>query len=139
VEDTISILRGLKERYEVHHGCASRTVRWWPPRCWPTATSPTGSCPTRPSTWSTRGRPVAHRDRFHAGGADEITRRILQLEIEREALKKETDAASGSPTKLEEELAQLQEKAKRLREQWEREKAAIEKPRQLRAVSRRSS
>ena len=51
VEDTISILRGLKERYEVHHGVqASPTARWSARRCSPTATSPTASCPTRPST-----------------------------------------------------------------------------------------
>src|SRR5439155_18408428 len=64
---------------------------------------------------------------------DEITRRILQLEIEREALRKETDAASRERlTKLEKELTGLQEQARTLRAQWEAEKAAIEKPRQLR-------
>src|SRR4029450_13556916 len=58
---------------------------------------------------------------------------ILQLEIEREALKKETDAASRDRlAKLEEELGRLQAEAKTLREQWEREKTAIERPRQLR-------
>ena len=56
VEDTIAILRGLKERYEVHHGSGSRTPRWSPPRPSVTATSPTGSSPTRRSTWSTRRR-----------------------------------------------------------------------------------
>jgi ATP-dependent Clp protease ATP-binding subunit ClpB len=50
VEDTISILRGLKEKYEVHHGVRIPTARWWPRRRSRTATSPTGSCPTRPST-----------------------------------------------------------------------------------------
>src|SRR5439155_12524678 len=64
---------------------------------------------------------------------DEITRRILQLEIEREALGKETDAASRERlTKLEKELTGLQEQARTLRAQWEAEKAAIEKPRQRR-------
>ena len=52
VEDTIAILRGLKERYEVHHGVETRPSSPRPP-C-RTATSPTGSCPTRPSTSSTR-------------------------------------------------------------------------------------
>ena len=56
VPDTIAILRGLKERYEVTTACASRTTRSWPPRCCRTGTSPTGSCPTRRSTWSTRPR-----------------------------------------------------------------------------------
>jgi ATP-dependent Clp protease ATP-binding subunit ClpA len=64
---------------------------------------------------------------------DEITRRILQLEIEREALRKETDAASRDRlAKLEKELTELQGKAQTLRAQWESEKGAIERPRQLR-------
>jgi ATP-dependent Clp protease ATP-binding subunit ClpB len=64
---------------------------------------------------------------------DEITRRILQLEIEREALRKETDAASRDRlAKLEKELTERQGKAQTLRAQWESEKAAIERPRQLR-------
>ena len=56
VEDTIAILRGLKEKYEAHHGVASPTPRWSPPRRCPTATSPAASCPTRRSTSSTRRR-----------------------------------------------------------------------------------
>src|SRR5262249_56152723 len=64
---------------------------------------------------------------------DEITRRILQLEIEREALRKETDPASRERlTKLEKDLTELQDHARTLRAQWESEKGAIEKPRQLR-------
>jgi ATP-dependent Clp protease ATP-binding subunit ClpB len=64
---------------------------------------------------------------------DEITRRMLQLEIEREALKKERDAASRDRLqKIEADLAGLQQQAKTLREQWEREKGAIEKLRTLR-------
>ena len=50
VEDTISILRGLKEKYELHHGVRITDARSSPPRRSPTATSPTASCPTRPST-----------------------------------------------------------------------------------------
>jgi ATP-dependent Clp protease ATP-binding subunit ClpB len=50
VEDTISILRGIKEKYELHHGVRIRTARWWRRRRSRTATSPTGSCPTRRST-----------------------------------------------------------------------------------------
>ena len=52
VEDTISILRGLKERYEIYHGVRSTTTRSSPPRRCPRAISPTVSCPTRPSIWS---------------------------------------------------------------------------------------
>ena len=50
VEDTIAILRGLKERYEMHHNVRSRIRRSSPRRCFPTVTSPTASCPTKPST-----------------------------------------------------------------------------------------
>ena len=58
VEDTISILRGLKERYEVLPRREDpRSTRSSPRRRCPTATSPTASCPTRPSTWSTRPAP----------------------------------------------------------------------------------
>jgi len=53
-EDAISILRGLKERYENHHRCGSRTRRSWPPWSFRRATSLRASCPTRPSTWWTR-------------------------------------------------------------------------------------
>ena len=64
---------------------------------------------------------------------DEVRRRVMQLEIERTALGKETDAASRERlAKLEKELADLQAQASTMREQWEREKAAIERPRQLR-------
>jgi ATP-dependent Clp protease ATP-binding subunit ClpB len=54
VEDTISILRGLKEKYEVHHGVRISDSASSPPPPCRTATSPTASCRTRPSTWSTR-------------------------------------------------------------------------------------
>ena len=68
VEDTISILRGLKERFEVHHGVRIQdnalVARG---RCSRTATSQTAFCPTRRSTWSTRRlRDGAHRDRLDA-------------------------------------------------------------------------
>jgi hypothetical protein len=49
VQDTIAILRGLKERYQVTTRCGSRIPRWWPQRRSASVTSPTGSCPTRPS------------------------------------------------------------------------------------------
>ena len=52
VEDTISILRGLKERYEVFHGVKiTGSARSSPRQCCPIGISPTGSCPIRPSTW----------------------------------------------------------------------------------------
>ena len=50
VDDTIRILLGIKEKYEVHHGIKISTTPSWPQPPSPIATSPTGSCPTRPST-----------------------------------------------------------------------------------------
>jgi ATP-dependent Clp protease ATP-binding subunit ClpB len=134
VEDTISILRGLRERYEVHHGvrikdsalvaAAVLSDRYIADRFLPDkAIDLVDEAAARLRT---------EIDSMPAE-LDEITRRVLQLEIEREALKKETDAASRDRLgKLEEELTRLQAEAGTLRGQWEREKAAIERPRQLR-------
>jgi len=134
VEDTISILRGLRERYEVHHGvrikdsalvaAAVLSDRYIADRFLPDkAIDLVDEAAARLRT---------EIDSMPAE-LDEITRRVLQLEIEREALKKETDAASRDRLgKLDEELTRLQAEAATLREQWEREKAAIERPRQLR-------
>src|SRR5205085_8267117 len=64
---------------------------------------------------------------------DEVSRRVMQLEIEREALKKETDKASRERLeRLEKELATLREQANALRAQWEREKSGVAQHRQLR-------
>jgi ATP-dependent Clp protease ATP-binding subunit ClpB len=134
VEDTISILRGLKERYEIHHGVRIKDAAL------------VAAAVLSHRYIADRFLPDKAIDLVDEAGArlrteidsmpaelDEITRRILQLEIEREALRKETDAASRDRlAKLEKELADLQEKARELRAQWEAEKAAIEKPRELR-------
>ena len=69
VSDTIAILRGLKERYEAHHGVASATPRSSPRPCSPTATSPTAFCPTRRSTCRRGGVAAAHGDRLLAARA----------------------------------------------------------------------
>ncbi|HYS18176.1 MAG TPA: ATP-dependent chaperone ClpB [Candidatus Binatia bacterium] len=134
VEDTISILRGLKERYEVHHGVRIKDAAL------------VAAAVLSHRYIADRFLPDKAIDLIDEAAArlrteidsmpaelDEITRRILQLEIEREALRKETDAASRDRLgKLEKELADLQEKARTLRAQWESEKAAIERPRELR-------
>jgi ATP-dependent Clp protease ATP-binding subunit ClpB len=134
VEDTISILRGLKERYEVHHGVRIKDAAL------------VSAAVLSHRYISDRFLPDKAIDLVDEAAArlrteidsmpaelDEITRRILQLEIEREALRKETDAASKDRLeKLEKELSTLQAKAQTLRAQWESEKAAIERPRQLR-------
>jgi ATP-dependent Clp protease ATP-binding subunit ClpB len=134
VEDTISILRGLRERYEVHHGVRIKDAAL------------VSAAVLSHRYISDRFLPDKAIDLVDEAAArlrteidsmpaelDEITRRVMQLEIEREALRKETDAASRERLgKLEEELARLQGEAKTLRDQWEREKASIEKLRQLR-------
>jgi ATP-dependent Clp protease ATP-binding subunit ClpB len=134
VEDTISILRGLKERYEIHHGVRIKdsalvaaavlshryiTDRFLPDKAIDLVDEAAARLRTEIDSMPAE--------------LDEISRRILQLEIERNALQKESDAASRDRlVKIEQELAQAQEKFKTLREQWEREKAALERPRQLR-------
>ncbi len=134
VEDTISILRGLRERYEVHHG-----VR------------------IKDSALVAAAR-LSHRyigDRFLPDKAidlidesaarlrteidsmpaemDEISRKVLQLEIEREALKKETDSASQTRlANLEQELANKQEMLTELKTRWNAEKSAVGKLQEIR-------
>ncbi len=134
VEDTISILRGLRERYEVHHGVRIKDAAL------------VSAAVLSHRYISDRFLPDKAIDLVDEAAArlrteidsmpaelDEITRRIMQLEIEREALRKESDAASRERLgTLERELTRLQAEAKTLREQWEREKAGIERLRQLR-------
>jgi len=133
VEDTISILRGLRERYEVHHGvrikdsalvaAAMLSYRYISDRFLPDKAIDLID--------EAAARLRMEIDSMPAE-LDEIERRIRQLEIEREALKKETDP--GSRTRLENierELAGLKEERDRLRAQWEREKAAIQRVREL--------
>jgi len=128
VEDTISILRGLKERYEVHHG-----VRIQDAACIAAAVLSHRYIPDRhlPDKAIDLIDEAASRLRMEIDSKpaelDEVDRRIMQLEIEREALKKETDEASRERLqKLEKELADLREESQALRARWEREKAAIQ-------------
>jgi ATP-dependent Clp protease ATP-binding subunit ClpB len=133
VEDTISILRGLRERYEVHHGVRIKD----------TALVSAAVLSNRYIT--DRFLPDKAIDLVDEAGArlrteidskpealDEADRKVLQLEIEREALKKESDTASRDRfRKLEEELGSLRETAGRLRAQWEAEKGSIGKIRDV--------
>ncbi|MFQ5862674.1 MAG: ATP-dependent chaperone ClpB [Candidatus Brocadiales bacterium] len=135
VEDTITILRGLKERYEVHHGVRIKD-----------------SALVAAST-------LSHRyisDRFLPDKAidlideaasrlrieidsmptelDEIARKIMQLEIEREALKKEKDRASKErKARVEKQIADLKEEFNVLKAQWENEKGVIKAIQDLKA------
>lgn len=135
VEDTISILRGLKERYEVHHGVRIK------------------------DTAIIAAATLSHRyitDRFLPDKAidlmdeaasqlrmeidslpreiDEIERRILQLQIEKQALLKETDDASSQRLeKITAELAGLQDQSRAMKAHWQQEKEVIGKIRELKA------
>jgi len=128
VEDTISILRGLKERYEVHHGVRIRDAA-----CIAASTLSHRYITDRhlPDKAIDLIDEAASRLRMEIDSKpaelDEVDRHIMQLEIEREALKKEKDKASkGQLKKLEKELADLQEQSGALRTRWEQEKAAIQ-------------
>ena len=133
VEDTIAILRGLKERYEVHHGVRIRD-------------SALIAAATLSHRYiSDRFLPdkaidlideAASRLRIEIDSVpteiDETQRRIVQLEIEREALRKEKDRVSRERLeKLGQELAQLSEQRDRMRAHWEAEKKVIEEIRIL--------
>ncbi|MCS7351509.1 MAG: ATP-dependent chaperone ClpB [Anaerolineae bacterium] len=133
VEETISILRGLKERYEVHHGvritdaaviaAATLSHRYIPDRRLPDKAIDLIDEAAARLRMEMDSKPTE---------LDELDRRILQLEIEREALKKERDEASRERlAAIEREIAGLRERADALRIQWEREKAVIQKVREL--------
>src|SRR5215216_1337259 len=133
VEDTISILRGLRERYEIHHGVRIKDAA------------------------IVAAAVLSHRyitDRFLPDKAidlideaasklrmeidsmpaelDELNRRVMQLEIEREALRKEKDKASKERLdKLDKELADLKEQHTTLMARWQQEKEAIQRQRKL--------
>ncbi len=133
VEDTISILRGLKEKYEVHHGVRIKD-------------SAIVSAATLSHRYITdRFLPDKAIDLIDEAAAklrieidslpseiDEIQRRMMKLEIEREALKKEVDEASKERLKkIEQELADLKEQRDSLKAVWEREKEQIHRIRDI--------
>ncbi len=135
VEDTIAILRGLKERYEVHHGVRIKdsalvaaailsdryvTGRFEPDKAIDLIDE------------------AASRLRIEIDSMpveiDEVERRMKQLEIERAALKKETDAVSQERLeKLEQELADLRERSSGMKGHWQQEKEAIDRIRALKS------
>ena len=124
VEDTISILRGLKDRYEAHHG-----VRITDSAIIAAATLSDRYIADRflPDKAIDLIDEAAARQRMQVDSKpeelDELDRRIMQLKIEQEALKKETDAASKDRLKkLAGELAELQEKSDALTARWKAEK-----------------
>ena len=134
VEDTISILRGLKERYEVHHGVRIKdgalvaaavlsnryiTDRFLPDKAIDLIDESAARLRTEIDSMPAE--------------LDESTRRILQLEIEREALKKETDDASRERlVKIEEELFTVKKSSDALKARWQGEKDSVQKLRTTR-------
>jgi ATP-dependent Clp protease ATP-binding subunit ClpB len=127
VEETISILRGLKERYEVHHG-----VRITDPAVIAAATLSNRYIADRhlPDKAIDLIDEAASRLRTEIDSKplalDEVDREVMQLEIEREALKKERDKASKERLeRIEKELADLKERSSQLHARWQTEKEAI--------------
>jgi ATP-dependent Clp protease ATP-binding subunit ClpB len=135
VEDTISILRGLRERYEVHHGVRIKD------------SALVAAAILSQRYISDRFLPDKAIDLMDEAAAklrteidsmpaelDEILRRQMQLEIEREALKKESDVASRERlAKIEKELAELKTDSASLKAQWQADQSNIRKQRELRA------
>lgn len=134
VEDTISILRGLKERYEVYHGVKIQdnaliaaatlsnryiTDRFLPDKAIDLVDEACALIKTEMQSMPSE--------------MDEIARKIMQLEIEQNALKKETDALSASHlTQIEKELLELRENYGQMKAKWENERNSIGKVQKLR-------
>ncbi|WP_173472282.1 ATP-dependent chaperone ClpB [Eubacterium ruminantium] len=135
VEDTVSILRGIKNRYEVYHGvkisdgalCSAAvlsnryiTDRFLPDKAIDLVDEACAMIKTELNSMPAE--------------LDEISRRVMQLEIEKEALKKEEDNLSHERLKnLEEELAELKEQEKGMKATWDNERAEVDKVRAIRS------
>lgn len=134
VDDSISILRGLREKYEIHHGVGIKDAalvsaavlsdryiadRFLPDKAIDLVDEAASKIRTEIDSMPTE--------------LDEVSRKILQLEIEREALKKERDDASKARLiKLEKSLSELKDEKNTLSVQWQAEKASVQKVRDLR-------
>ncbi|WP_433949339.1 ATP-dependent chaperone ClpB [Brevundimonas bullata] len=134
VEDTVSILRGLKEKYEVHHGvrisdsaivaAATLSNRYITDRFLPDKAIDLIDEAASRVRMAVDSKPEA---------LDEIDRRLVQLKIEREALKKESDSASQQRLeKLEDEIADLEAQSDDMTARWKSEKAKVGQGAQLR-------
>jgi len=132
VDDTISILRGLRERYEIHHGvriqdaalvaAAILSNRYITDRFLPDKAIDLVDESASKLRMEIDSMPAE---------LDEVERRIRQLEVEREALRRETDQASKDRlARLERDLAELKESSSELRAHWKQEKAAIDEIRE---------
>jgi ATP-dependent Clp protease ATP-binding subunit ClpB len=133
VEDTISILRGLRERYEIHHGVKFKDAALVAAAVLSNRYITDRFLPDKAIDLIDE---AASRLRMEIDSMpaelDEVQRRIMQLEIEREALRKESDPASRERLqKLEKELADLKEEKNRLSTHWHQEKETIQRSRTL--------
>ena len=133
VADTISILRGIKEKYELHHGvritdgalvaAATLSNRYITDRFLPDKAIDLMDEASSRLRMQIDSKPEA---------LDELDRRVIQLKIEREALKKETDTASKDRlVKLEKELADLEEKSNAMTAAWKAEKGEVQETQKL--------
>ncbi len=133
VEDTISILRGIKERFEMHHGvrisdnalvaCAELSHKYISDRFLPDKAI---------DLMDEAASMIRTEIDSMPAELDEISRRIMQLEIEQEALKKEKDAHSKERLKnLQKELSELRGKSDEMKTQWETEKDSIQRTKEL--------
>jgi ATP-dependent Clp protease ATP-binding subunit ClpB len=133
IEDTISILRGLRERYELHHGVSIRdaaivaaanlSLRYIADRFLPDKAIDLIDEAASKLRMEIDSRPEE---------VDQLERRILQLEVERQALKKEKDPASQQRlVHLEEESVELKSRSHQLKSQWEREKKELNAVKEL--------
>lgn len=133
VEDTISILRGIKERFEMHHGvrisdnalvaCAELSHKYISDRFLPDKAI---------DLMDEAASMIRTEIDSMPAELDEISRRIMQLEIEQEALKKEKDVHSKERLKnLQKELSELRGKSDEMKTQWETEKNSIQQTKEL--------
>jgi ATP-dependent Clp protease ATP-binding subunit ClpB len=133
VEDTISILRGLKERFEIHHGvritdsaiiaCAVLSNRYISDRFLPDKAI---------DLMDEAAAMIRTEIDSMPAELDEISRKIMQLEIERQALLKETDKSSRERlSALEKDIAVMKEQADIMKAQWESEKSALAREKEL--------
>ena len=136
VEDTISILRGLRDRYETHHGVRIKdaalvaaavlsnryiTERFLPDKAIDLVDESMAKLRTEIDSMPSE--------------LDEASRRIMQLEIERQALRKETDSASAQRLeRIDSELAELREETDALKARWQSEKDSVDDVRELRVA-----
>ena len=135
VEDAISILRGLKERFEVHHGVRISDSSIVEAVVLSNRYIPDRQLPDKAIDLIDEAAAMIRTEIDSLPSElDEANRKVMQLEIEREALRKESDAASRERLeKLENELRHLQMTQSELKTQWESEKGSIDAARQLKS------